>query len=130
MLSLPIPRQYCQAYFAVDCVAADWHSESHGDCGRRTAAEHRSFRLTSPLLWVSYFTVCASVTIMVGQCYFCHGIVTVRETGHLRLDDHSDHEVFVHEACAGGHGLVDRDNSGTTLEVECPECGAVEPVRA
>lgn len=68
---------------------------------------------------------------MGGQCYFCHGIVSDHEAGHLRLGDHSDHEVFVHEACAGGHGLVEKGREGarTALEVECPECGEIETVR-
>lgn len=68
---------------------------------------------------------------MDGQCYFCNGIVTDHESDHFRLDDHSDHRVYVHEACAGGHGLVEESAGGsrTALEVECPECGEIETVR-
>lgn len=64
---------------------------------------------------------------MNGECYFCNGIVSTAESGHLLLRDHDGHEVFMHERCAQGHNMIEsgRDPNGT-VEITCPVCSAVE----
>jgi phage FluMu protein Com len=64
---------------------------------------------------------------MNGECYFCNGIVSAAESGHILLSGHSGHEVYMHERCAEGHNLVETARSPTSeIEITCPECGAVE----
>ncbi|MBV0926213.1 hypothetical protein KTS45_18560 [Halomicroarcula limicola] len=67
---------------------------------------------------------------MNGECYFCHGLVFSGEPDDLLLDEHADHEVYMHRQCAVGHNVVE-ESSETAGEVEvlCPECGAVEVYR-
>ncbi|WP_276273248.1 hypothetical protein [Haloarcula litorea] len=64
---------------------------------------------------------------MSGECYFCHGLVFDGETGHIVLDGHADHAVFLHQECAEGHDVVE-ESPGPSDEaaVLCPECGEVE----
>jgi len=67
---------------------------------------------------------------MNGECYFCHGIVSAHEEDHVHLNEHSDHEVYVHRACASGHGLVEEvgGSSEAAIRIRCPQCGDVETV--
>lgn len=63
---------------------------------------------------------------MSGECYFCHGIVSVTEDGHIRLDRHGNHEVYMHERCGVGYDVVEAGRSSDGVEITCPECGTVE----
>lgn len=62
---------------------------------------------------------------MSGECYLCNGLVMPDESGHLKLDDHGDHRVYLHERCAAGYDLV-RELPGGQVDVTCPECDVVE----
>lgn len=66
---------------------------------------------------------------MNGECYFCHGIVSAAEEGHIWLREHDSHEVYMHEQCASGHNVIEgeQDPAGELL-ITCPECGAVETI--
>jgi hypothetical protein len=59
-----------------------------------------------------------------GECHYCHGPVSAFEEGDLLLDDHGDHEVYLHVSCGVGHDVVEEE--AERLRVTCPECGAVE----
>ena len=64
---------------------------------------------------------------MNGECYFCHGLVLADESEDIVLDDHADHDVFLHPQCAVGHNVIEKPvgpSSGT--DVLCPVCGDVE----
>jgi len=64
---------------------------------------------------------------MSGECHFCHGLVSGYERDHIVLDGHADHEVYVHERCAAGNGLVEKTaGPGDDVAVTCPECGETE----
>ncbi|SFR65512.1 hypothetical protein [Halogeometricum limi] len=64
---------------------------------------------------------------MDGECYFCHGLVLPDEREDILLTEHADHDVYLHEQCARGYELVEESvDAGGSLEVTCPECGAVE----
>lgn len=64
---------------------------------------------------------------MNGECHFCHGLVSAFEEGHILLDGHGDHEVYMHEECAAGHDVIEEiAGSPAEVEVVCPECGTVE----
>lgn len=64
---------------------------------------------------------------MNGECYFCHGIVSASETGHIWLNDHGSHDVYLHEQCATGHNVIEESGGPTSeLQITCPECGEVE----
>jgi len=64
---------------------------------------------------------------MNGECYFCHGVVLAGESGDIVLDDHADHEVFLHHQCAVGHNFIEQTaDPSTGVEVLCPVCGEVE----
>ena len=61
---------------------------------------------------------------MGNECHFCRGIVSAHGAGDILLDDHGDHRVFLHEQCAAGHDLIEKGRD--SVEITCPECGAVE----
>ncbi|MBX0325074.1 hypothetical protein EGH21_18760 [Halomicroarcula sp. F13] len=64
---------------------------------------------------------------MSGECHYCHGVVSGSERDHIVLDQHGNHEVYLHEQCADGHNLIETVGaSSSEVEVVCPECGAVE----
>lgn len=64
---------------------------------------------------------------MNGECYFCHGIVSASEAGHIWLSDHDGHDVYMHEQCASGHNAIEEGQEPTgERHVTCPECGEVE----
>ena len=61
---------------------------------------------------------------MSGECHFCHGLVLAGEPDHIVLDDHADHNMYVHRRCAEGHDLVmELRGSTSEAEITCPGCG-------
>jgi len=64
---------------------------------------------------------------MSGECHFCNGTISGFESDHILLEDHGDHEVYMHERCAAGHDIIEQTvEGGTTREITCPVCGTVE----
>ena len=64
---------------------------------------------------------------MNGECYFCHGLVLADESADIVLDNHGNHDVFLHHRCAVGHNVIEkRVGQSSTAEVVCPVCGDVE----
>lgn len=64
---------------------------------------------------------------MNGECYFCNGIVSAVENGHIMLRGHGDHEVYMHVRCAEGHNVIEESrDTAEKVEITCPECGVVE----
>jgi len=58
------------------------------------------------------------------ECRFRRGIASAHGAGDILPDEHDDHRVFLHEQCAAGHDLIEKGRD--SVEVTCPECGAVE----
>ncbi|WP_227377548.1 hypothetical protein [Haladaptatus halobius] len=64
---------------------------------------------------------------MESECYYCRGIVLTDEDDDILLDDHADHQVYMHKRCGESHNVIqERTESTATVEITCPECGAVE----
>lgn len=63
---------------------------------------------------------------MNGECHFCHGLVLTDESEDIVLDDHADHDVFLHRQCAVGHNVIEPRVGRSSAEVLCPICGDVE----
>ncbi|MDS0279561.1 hypothetical protein NDI85_17340 [Halomicroarcula sp. S1AR25-4] len=63
---------------------------------------------------------------MSGECHYCHGLVSASERDHIVLDQHGNHEVYLHEQCADGHNLIGSSAASGEVEIVCPECGTVE----
>ncbi|WP_435156577.1 hypothetical protein [Haladaptatus sp. DFWS20] len=64
---------------------------------------------------------------MTGECYYCRGIVLANEDDDILLDDHADHQVYMHKQCGESYNVIKEQTGSTaTVEIICPECGAVE----
>lgn len=66
---------------------------------------------------------------MNGECHFCHGVVLADESEDIVLDNHADHQVYLHRQCAAGHNVIEQAvGQAGGLDVLCPVCGEVESV--